>query len=131
MKEYAKQNKDSDMSLASTKKKEDFGGMLPAFQFSCASCKTLCSLSALLRCHAVAWAMRGLKTNCVAFRCLLLFPSSHIRISTQLFSHSGPILAAAIPQNRDLALKEGKKDEAIENLLGVRPFIVCSVRLEA
>ena len=39
MKEYAKQNKDSDMSLASTKKKEDFGGMLPAFQFSRASCK--------------------------------------------------------------------------------------------
>jgi len=28
-------------------------------------------------------------------------------------------LAAALPQNRDLALKEGKKDEAIENLLGV------------
>ena len=75
MKEYAKQNKDSDMSLASTKKKEDFGGMLPAFQFSHASCKTLCSLSALLRCHAVAWAMCGLTTNCIAFRCLLLFPS--------------------------------------------------------
>jgi len=32
---------------------------------------------------------------------------------------TGPILAAAIPQNRDLALKQGKKDEAIENLLGV------------
>ena len=32
---------------------------------------------------------------------------------------AGPLLAAALPQNRDLALKEGKKDEAIENLLGV------------
>jgi hypothetical protein len=54
-----------------------------------------------------------------------------ISASQLSFSQSGPILAAAIPQNRDLALKEGKKDEAIENLLGVRPFIVCSVRLEA
>jgi hypothetical protein len=31
----------------------------------------------------------------------------------------GPILEASIPQNRDLALKEGKKAEAIENLLAV------------
>ena len=31
----------------------------------------------------------------------------------------GPILEASIPQNRDLALKEGKPAEAIENLLGV------------
>jgi len=30
-----------------------------------------------------------------------------------------PLLDAAIPQNRDLALKEGKKAEALENLLGV------------
>ena len=34
----------------------------------------------------------------------------------------GPILEASIPQNRDLALKEGKPAEAIENLLGVRGF---------
>jgi len=31
----------------------------------------------------------------------------------------GPLLEASLPQNRDLALKQGKKDEAIENLLGV------------
>ena len=36
---------------------------------------------------------------------------------------AGPILAAAIPQNRDLALKDGKKDEAIENLLAVCQLI--------
>lgn len=30
-----------------------------------------------------------------------------------------PLLESAIPQNRDLALKQGKKAEAIENLLGV------------
>jgi hypothetical protein len=32
-----------------------------------------------------------------------------------------PLLESSIPQNRDLALKQGKKAEAIENLLGVSP----------
>ena len=31
----------------------------------------------------------------------------------------GPLLETSIPQNRDLALKEGKLGEAIENLLAV------------
>ena len=39
----------------------------------------------------------------------------------------GPLLETSIPQNRDLALKEGKPAEAIENLLSVsaaRRYIV-------
>jgi hypothetical protein len=39
--------------------------------------------------------------------------------STKAKIDFGPILEASIPQNRDLALKEGKPAEAIENLLGV------------
>jgi hypothetical protein len=42
----------------------------------------------------------------------------------------GPILEASIPQNRDLALKEGKPAEAIENLLGVRNFASSSIQAE-
>uniref|UniRef100_A0A7S0HEG8 PCI domain-containing protein n=1 Tax=Hanusia phi TaxID=3032 RepID=A0A7S0HEG8_9CRYP len=40
-------------------------------------------------------------------------------ISTKKKEDFGPLLEASIPQNRDLALKEGKKAEAIENLLTV------------
>jgi hypothetical protein len=47
-------------------------------------------------------------------------PCTHASLTLQSGLLPGPLLAAAIPQNRDLALKEGKKDEAIENLLGVR-----------
>ncbi|KAJ1488390.1 hypothetical protein T484DRAFT_2019564 [Baffinella frigidus] len=40
-------------------------------------------------------------------------------ISTKKKEDFAPLLATAIPQNRDLALKEGKKAEAVENLLAV------------
>lgn len=40
-------------------------------------------------------------------------------VSSKKKEDFGPLLAAAIPQNRDLALKEGKKEQALENLLGV------------
>ena len=49
-------------------------------------------------------------------------------ISTKKKEDFGPLLEASIPQNRDLALKEGKKAEAIENLLTVIDQVVISVR---
>lgn len=41
-----------------------------------------------------------------------------------------PLLESSIPQNRDLALKQGKKAQAIENLLGVSlPLLLfCSLK---
>ena len=67
-----------------------------------------------LRARTAGWTrvMRSVLAFCCRgrARCTRLFPNPK----------PGPLLEAAIPQNRDLALKEGKKDEAVENLLGVR-----------
>ena len=129
MKEYAKANKASDMAVETNKKKEDFGACV-LFQIVCAS---LCSPPPAQRPvelrHCLPTGRSGL---CVMIMCahacfcaalLFLRRIPGVTDSRVCCRRAGPILAAAIPQNRDLALKDGKKDEAIENLLAVCQLI--------
>ena len=128
MKEYAKANKASDMAVETNKKKEDFGACV-LFQIVCVSVLSPA-------CPATRWAapppadgtQRAVCHHYVCaclFLCRAAFSSPHpgMTDSGVCCRLAGPILAAAIPQNRDLALKDGKKDEAIENLLAVSQLI--------